>query len=51
MIIDIINIVGTAFGFLVTVTLLVVCVDNRRTGRRRPKDADEHVVVWDGVSE
>jgi hypothetical protein len=36
MIIEIINIVGTVFGCLVTVTLLMVCVDGRRSDRRRP---------------
>ncbi len=35
MIIEIIKIVGTGFGCLVTVTLLMVCVDGRRTDRRQ----------------
>jgi hypothetical protein len=44
MIIEIINIVGTVFGCLVTVTLLMVCVDGRRTDRRQPSDVDDNIV-------
>jgi hypothetical protein len=36
MIIEIIKLVGTGFGCLVTVTLLMVCVDGRRADRRQP---------------
>jgi hypothetical protein len=45
MIIEIINIVGTVFGCLVTVTLLLVCVDGRRTDRRQSHDVDDNVVL------
>ena len=45
MIIEIINIVGTVFGCLVTVTLLMVCVDGRRADRRQPNDVDDNIVL------
>ena len=45
MIIEIINIAGTIFGCLVTVMLLMVCVDGRRADRRQANDVDEKIAL------
>jgi hypothetical protein len=45
MIIDIIVIAGTAFGILVTLGLLMVYLDNHRSGRHQQRDLDGKAVL------
>jgi hypothetical protein len=45
MIIDILDIAGTAFGFLVSLGLLIVYIDNHRSDRNGRRDLDDKRVL------